>query len=330
MKKNPIINLATAPVLESSSDLRGHDQIAFANEGEFSETFMSEPLTAYAVGSGEADQVRAELDLVAPPVTVARKFQYRDHSAGGNVSDGAAEEDARALGADFKTVKYFGELVDSRTENRGLVINLDKDEYFPGIEEDRVRRLINRLHRNDLRRAIAVLEANDTNTVKVYNGTAGEDPDNDLLAEIVAGGDARGMDCNQVLFGTTAWQRRVGSLRAQDHAGAIANSGMTPEQLAAWLGVDRVVKSRERFATSRKATSKTQIVNNKVFIYQAEPDASADDVSNIKRFVTPAGEGGFRVYREETAKFVRLTVEHYSKVVATDTRGIRSFTINLS
>lgn len=328
MKK--ILNIGTAPILPAGSPLTAHGQIAFANEGEFNESFLSEPLSAYAVGSGEEDTVRQELELVAPSVRVPRRFEYRDHSAGGNVSDGSGNEDARALGAEFTEVEYFGEIVNAKTTNRGLRIRLDKDDFFPGIEEDRVARLVNRLHRNQLRAAIAILEANDTATTKVYNGTAGEDPDADFLAEIIASGDARGVDCNQVLFGTTAWQRRVASLRAQDAAGAMATSGFTPEQLAGFLGVDRVVKSRERFATTRKATSKTQVVNNKVFFYQAEPNASTDDISNIKRFVTPAGDMLYRVYREETAKFVVLTVEHYSDVVCTDTRGIRSVTINLS
>ena len=101
---------------------------------------------------------------------------------------------------------------------------------------------------------------------------------------------------------------------------------MTPEQLAQLFRVDRVLISRERYQSSSSAKSK--IVGSYVLMYAAPKGITRDDPSNVKQFITPTGEGGVRVYRQEHAKYVDISVEHYSNIVITSTLGIRMFTVS--
>lgn len=188
--------------------------------------------------------------------------------------------------------------------------------------------LMQRLFRNEYRRAIAALVAGATNTAKTWDTTAGKDPDYDILSEIETSGDDRGMDSNLVVFGSTSWRKRALSHRAQNSAGGFASAAMTPAQVGELYGVDDVVISRERYQSS--ATAKTQIVANKVLIYMANQMMSKDDPSNIKRFVSAVEGGGFvRVFTQRVgAKFTDITVEHYSNIILTDSLGIRSLTVS--
>ncbi len=101
---------------------------------------------------------------------------------------------------------------------------------------------------------------------------------------------------------------------------------LTAEALAQLLGIGRVVVSKEVYQSTSSA--KAGIVANLVLMYCAPQGVSTEDASNIKRFVTPTGSGAVRVYRQEFAKRVEISVEHYSNVVITSTLGIRKFTVS--
>ena len=45
-------------------------QVCLANESRFSSAYFSEPLTAYATGWREPNNIEALLDFIAPPVQV--------------------------------------------------------------------------------------------------------------------------------------------------------------------------------------------------------------------------------------------------------------------
>jgi hypothetical protein len=136
----------------------------------------------------------------------------------------------RAIGADFKRVEYTGTTVNEKTLNKGLTIRIDDDEQFGGNWQERaVRRFTERLYRNELRRAIAVLSAAATNSAVTWDTTAGKDPDFDILSKIEASGDDRGLDSNTILFGSTSWRKRALSHRAQNTAGGFASASMTPD-----------------------------------------------------------------------------------------------------
>jgi len=302
-------------------------RIVAANEERFTAAYFSEPLTAFALGwmrQGDVARLQAQLDAIAPPVTVPRRFEYKEAS---NSEAFLSEvDDIRAIGADFKRVEYTGASVNQKTLNKGLCISLDKDEIVAGAEEQAVARLTARLLRNDIRRAVAGLATAANNTAKTWDTSAGKDPDADVLAELVAANMARGLPCDVVVYGETAWQKRALSLRAQSSAGGFASAQLTAEALAQLLGVNRVVVSREVYQASGSA--KAGIVANLVLAYAAPQGVSTDDPSNIKRFVTPTESGAIRIYRQEFAKRIELSVEHYSNVVITSTLGIRKLTIS--
>lgn len=320
-------NITDAIMRDCGAGLNPAGAICAANEERFTTAHFSEPLTGYTVGwlsQAEAAKAVALLESIAPTVQVGRRFEFK---AAANAEEFLSEtDDVRAIGADFKTVKYGGSSVNEKTLNKGLTISLDKDEMVAGDEERAAARLTARLIRNDLRRAVAALSGSANNTAKTWDATAGKDPDADVLGELVTANIARGVPSDVVVYGETAWQKRALSLRAQTHSGGFASAMMNAAALAQLLGVDRVEVSKQVYQSA--VATKTGIVANKVIIFSAPQGLSKDDPSNIKRFVTPTGSGIVRVYRQDFAKRVEISVEHYSNVVITSTVGIRQLTIS--
>jgi hypothetical protein len=106
---------------------------------------------------------------------------------------------------------------------------------------------------------------------------------------------------------------------------------MSPEELARMLNVDRVVVLRHRYTTKKSDTSKTKVSNLRVRALYLSPVATEDDASNVKRFYTPAagGAGIIGVHVDDTkAKFVDLTIEHYSRIVGTSTVGCKRYNVS--
>lgn len=301
-----------------------------ANDSRFTETYFSEPLTTYAVGWRDPENIEETLNRIAPEVQVARRFAFKKAT---NAEEFLSEtvDDVRAIGADFKRVEYTGTEVQAKTQNKGLMVVVDLDNVQAGTpwEQQYVARLLRRLLRNELRRAIAGLSAAATNTNKTWNSSA--DPDQDVSGDLITAANASGIRPNRVLYGDTSWNTRRTSYRAQNNAGGYASASLTPDELAQYLNVDRVIVSRERYQSG--ASAKTEVVANKVLMYYADDMAGTEDPSNIKRFVTlhsaEQGGGRVRVYRHQlSSKLVAITVEHYSQIVVTSTLGIRQFTVS--
>ncbi len=302
-------------------------QMMLANEGRFESTYFSEPLTNYAVGWLEQNDIKATLDKIVPEIPVGRRFEFKKAA---NTEQFLSEsDDIRAIGADFKRVEFTGTSVNEKTYNKGLTISVDADEQLGADWQERyTRMLLQRLYRNELRRAIAAISAAATNTALTWDTTAGKDPDFDVLSKIETSGDTRGIDANLILYGSTSWRKRSLSHRAQNTAGGFASASLTPDQLAELLGVDDVVVSKERYQSS--ASAKTQVVANKVEIYYAQQQISKDDPSDIKRFVSAVEGGGFvRVFVQVVnAKRTDLTIEHYSNIVMAGNLGVQQLTIS--
>ncbi len=322
MKELTVLN---NEVLGEDTGRQAPGMICLANEERFTAAHFSEGLTAYAVGWKDPENIEATLDLVAPRVDVPRRFEFKE--ALNSEAFLSESDDIRAIGAPFKLVQYRGKSNNEKTHNKGLTFRLDKDEdNLPGQEERATGMLISRLRRNDFRRAGALLIAAATNTAKTWDTTYKKDPDMDVIEDLITGGDARGIQSDTVVYGENAWQKRGLAHRAQNTAGGFASAALTPAQLAQLLMVDRVVISKERYQSS--ASAKSKVIGSYVIMYMAPRSVSRDDPSNIKRFVTPVGEGGIRVYRQEHAKYVDISVEHYSNIVITSTLGIRMFTVS--
>ncbi len=335
----PIIANASAAILAAASFglLRDTGQplvpgqiYTLANDSRFTETFYNEPLTTYSVGWRDPENIEATLNALAPEVPVPRRFSFKKQD---NAQEFLSEivDDVRAIGSDFKKVEYSGTEVPSKTQNKGLMIVVDLENVAEGTnwEQENVARLLRRLNRNELRRAQAALTAAATNTNKTWNSSA--DPDQDIGTDLITANTASGIFPNRVVFGATAWHTRRGAYRAQDNAGGYASAQLTPEQLAEYLGVGRVIVSRERYQSG--AAAKSEVFGTKVLMYYADDMAGTEDPSNIKRFVSmhgaDQGGGRFRVYRQQlSSKLVAISVEHYSQIVVTSTLGIRQFTVS--
>jgi hypothetical protein len=305
-------------------------RVTAANASLFTEAFFSEPLTQYAVGFRDPNNIEETVNFFAPPVEVARRFEY---AAATNIEEffsDASIDDLRAIKGDFKEVEYTEAKVNAATLNRGLKITIDLDQVAgkANWRENAVGKLTRRLLRNKLRRGVALLSAAATNTAKTWDVTAGKDPDQDVLTDLITGNDGSGIYPRRVGYGHTAWSKRVLSHRAQNTAGGFASAGMTAEQVAAFLNVDRVLISKERYQST--AAAKAQVVSNLVLMFDAQDNMDTEDSSNIKAFWTPCENGErMRVYEQQiTAKLYVLVVEHYELQKITSTLGIRKFTVS--
>jgi hypothetical protein len=299
--------------------------IMAANDANFDATNLSEPLTEFIADTPDEEGLDTLLEAACPSVPVGRSFTYRKHNELEAFQAAVSDEDIRHEGGEFPIVRLTGTQENGRTYNKGLTIILDNDlgGEDPAIQQRAITNLRNRLLRTELYRLEALLEANDTATTPNWGATnTAADPDGDLMSAINLGGDARGIDCNTVLYGGGAWVTRFLSLGIGSNAARHQTRNLTPEQLASLLMVDRLAVAKFRRQSS--ATAKTKVVGDKVFAYYTKSGAMPNDASNVKRFVTPvAGGGVFRVYVENVLKRTKVTVEHYSSIDITSTLGIR-------
>ena len=300
-------------------------EIISANENRFSAGNYSEALTAFTVGWVDPENTAKILDFIAPPIPVGRRFEFKK-------SDNAQafyseSDDMRAIGAEFKRVSYAGESVNEKTINKGLTIRVDHDEVSGDDWQERyVQMLMQRLLRNELRRAVKALEtiAASDNSAKSWN--AGANPDADIRNMLMLAADQSGVRPNRLLFGESAWDLRMTSLESQNSAVAFKGAAMAKDELAGKFMLDgcEVLSSRYQSAPA----TKSKILADAVFAFFAQNTLSKDEPSNLKRFYTPTEEGGaFRVYCDEHAKYTDITVEHYSSIVATSALGVRKLTV---
>jgi hypothetical protein len=298
-----------------------------ANESRFVEANFSEPLTIYATGWRDPEDVEGLLEFIAPKVQTGRRFEYAQAS---NVEEFLSEaDDVRAIGASFKRIEYTSKKATDKTLNKGLTIRVDIDnvEDQPNWREVYTGRIMRRLFRNEYRRAVALVSAAATNTAKTWDTTAGKDPDQDMIQVLTNGQDLSGIYGNRILYGHTAWNKRKLCYGAQNTPAGYGNRAMTEAEIAGWIGVDDVKVSRARYSST--AAARTQVISNLVLSYIAETGATPEDPSNIKRFVSPT-EGGtpFRVYEQQiSSHLIDITVEHYSNVLITSTLGIQQVTV---
>lgn len=316
----------------------------FCNASEFLETYYSEPLTNYTVGFRDPNNIEDSLQFVAPAVPVGRRFEWK---AATNSEEFLSElnDDVRAIGADFKTVKYTGADVTDKTLNRGLSLVVDLDNVsdtgvgagvVPGWQQNAVAKLTRRLYRNSFRRAIAAIAAAAVSNTFHWTTTAGVNPDLDVQSDLIAATNLTGIRPNRVIYGDTAFLYRNQSFGAQNNpAGYLGYSPTANAEsaLAAALQVDRVKVSRERYQSG--AAAKSEILGANVYSFFAMDNVDTEDPSNIKRFVSTfdAEQGGglFRVYVQQlSSKLVLITVEFYEKLVITYASGIRKMVIQNS
>lgn len=299
--------------------------IAAANEARFNHAHLSEPLTAYSAGWKDPNNLQGLLDFVAPSVPVARRFEFRKANAAEFFY--AEDDDVRGIGASFKRVGYTGDAVQSKTLNKGLTIRIDHDEEVgPDWRERYVGLLIQRLLRNELRRALAALDAATVAVPLVWGSSS--NPDKDLRAQLKLAADAGGLRPNRLLFGPAAWDLRQDAFDGQQTSAAMRVGAFGPEELARKLFVDelRVIAPYHHDGATLQA-----MVAGTIYAFFGLNGLHRDEPSTLKRFVTPTDDGhGFRVYLDEHAKYTDLSVEHYSQVVLTNGTGLRRLSVTAS
>ena len=338
---------SVGPIYANELALGDRGGICFANASRFIESNFSVPLTTYATGWKDPNRIDVALEFVAPMVSVGRRFEFMQAT---NAEEFISEvDDVRGIGADFNRVEFTSSKVNSKTLNKGLTMRIDMDEVndLPNYQEIYTGRIMRRLLRNELRRAVNILvaaaqsnatPAPDLNPQTIsWTATTARDADMDAVNACTRYFDGAGLGPTRALYAHTAWNARLNALRNINVPGGYLNSNFTPEQLAAFLGLDSVYISKERMTTgSRLNPTKTPVVGPAVantypvVIYLAEAGQTPEDPSNMKRFVS-ATVGGtpFRVYVAPWgSKFMDITVEHYSLTVATSTLGVQLLNIS--
>lgn len=301
--------------------------VCAANESRFASAHFSEPLTAFTVGWQDPGKLESMLEFVAPSVPVGRRFEFKRAT---NAEAFYSEtDDVRAIGSAFKRVEYSGEIVNEKTLNKGLTIRVDHDDVVGDDWQERyVQLLMQRLVRNELRRAISALDtaSNNTNVTWLADGNA-DNPDADIRTALQDAADGSGLRPNRILMGESAWDLRANSYDAQNNAGAFRAASMLPEELARKLFVEdvRILNACYQSALSTKSS----MIGNVLYTFFAQSAITKDEPATLKRFVTPSASGSpFGVYMEEHAKFTDISVEHYSSIVATSSLGVEKLTIS--
>ncbi|MEO0796515.1 MAG: hypothetical protein AAFX93_15200 [Verrucomicrobiota bacterium] len=302
-----------------------NNEIQVANESRFNAAHFSEALTAFTVGWRDPENLASLLDFVAPSISVGRRFEFkRADNAEAFFSE---TDDVRAIGSAFKRVEYTGKSVQSKTLNKGLTVRVDHDEITSDDWEERtVQVLLQRLLRNELRRAINVLDNVAASSNVIWNNSS--NPDGDLRSELITATDESGIRPNRVILGEGAWDLRASAYESQNNAGANAGASYTTTDLAQKLFLEDIRVLSTRYQHS--ATTKNRVVGNSIFAFYGQQTLSKDEPSNLKRFITPTDNGAYRVYRDEHTKFTDLTVEHYSTVIATSSLGVRKLNVSSS
>jgi hypothetical protein len=301
--------------------------VCAANEARFTASHYSEPLTAFTVGWRDPENLQALLDFLAPPVPAGRRFEFK--SAENAEAFYSETDDVRSIGASFKRIEYTGQSVLGKTLNKGLTIRVDHDEVIGDDWQERyVQLLLQRLLRNEVRRAFAAIQSAATITTATWpdDGTVAN-PDADVRTALISAADSTGVRPNRVLFGEAAWDLRGSCYDAQNNAGARRSADLTPDDLARKYFVDFVRVASARYQTS--VSAKSQVVGSQVFCFYSDPMPGIDEPANVKRFLTPTDSGGpFRVFLEDHAKFTDISVEHYSTVIVTSELGLVGLTVS--
>jgi hypothetical protein len=330
MKKNEEMNLANIETMQIGNDQGDNTpvgQVCFANASRFVEAHFSEPLTTYAVGWRDPQKIEDTLEFVAPMVSTSRRFEFAQAN---NAEEWMSEaDDVRDIGSDFKRVEFSQSKVQSKTLNKGLIIRVDEDNVdgMPNWREIYTGRLMRRLLRNELRRAIALLYAACTEMSVVGSGDTGGGATWGSTADPDKFGDTAGINANRALFGFSAWTARIGSYAAQSTARGFAGLARNLDLVAGYAGLDEARVTRERYQLN--LTAKSKILGSYVLVYLAESGQTPEDPSSVKRFVSStAGGTPFRVYEQRiSAKLIDISVEHYSNIVATSTLGLQKITV---
>lgn len=315
-----------APVHSGLGDLPA-GVIALANAARLEGATYSQSLTQFTVGYRDPENLLAAVDYIAPPIQVARRFDWKKSDSSKDFM--TETDDERAIGAGFKRVEYSGTEQEAKTRNRGLMYLLDRDEDG-GVtkEEDIVAMLMQRIIRNKYRRAMTALNGITAGEGAVFSSAT--QPDELMRAALATAQLETGIYPNRGLIGLVGWNLRKAGMAGGDKAGHFAGHMATPAQVAGDLMLDDLRVDKAIYQSTK--TAKARIVGSSFYGFNARDGLTKDDHSNIKQFWSSPidGAGRFRVFRKVTGvgdKFVEIVVEHYENITVTSTLGVTRLNI---
>jgi hypothetical protein len=311
-----------------------HGRITTANSEWFLDTHYSEPMTNYAVGWQDPEDLGARLEFLAPNFPAPGElFQHLQFDNSEEFLTDGTIDDIRAINADFKTVDYTQSLVSRRMNNRGLRIELDWDRIKndPIWQQRYTEKLLRRIKRNQYVRAVALGVASGVGATLHWTGANTEQPDIDLSNQRLLSQTASGIKPNRILCGDTAWQYRLAAYaaatNAQNQFAAAAALQRTPDDIGAWLGVGANGFMIDR-ARSQSGTAKSEILGAMILMFTGLPGVDAEDPTNFKLAWTTCQNGQrYAVYvRQINVKKWEIVVEHYELLFAATVLGVRALT----
>jgi hypothetical protein len=294
-------------------------QIGMANEAALGNGFLSQPLTQFVTADTSAADLEALLEYLAGRVACGRRFEYRVAARGGKIATVSANDDIRAIGGSFKVVEARGQVEQGKTRSKGLTmaVDIDDDKENPTAREESAQYLRALLTVLEIRRVLALHEANVEADNKVWSEAVGgvwADPDADLMAACNV--DGRNTNPNRALIGASALANRFRALRAGD-TGKGATALFTLQQLAGLCGLADI-RSEKIVYQDDAGANQNLIPANKIYGFYQPSGGTRYDASNIKRFVT----GDWRVFVRELESVILVTVSHYSEIVLLDATGL--------
>lgn len=305
---------------------RSGNVIEAANDGNLSASPMglSQPLTQYATGVADTQNLQAILDSLFPSVPAGGiNFSYMVETEAEEFQKRSLPNITRPVHGQFPELKITGSEANGRCKNVGLVSYIDRDQggLVPAVQQREVQRLRNIILRSLIADGLAKLDgAAVADTSKNWND-ADADPDSDVDDMIDAGGKASGVDNNVVVFGRGAFMKRRRAYRKAARTNGGEHAVLTPDQLRDIYQVDDVINLRALYRSS--ATANTPLIADTVYTYDARPGLSFSDSSNIKRFDYVNEQGGIRVWIEVGTHRVKFTVDAYTTIEITRAVGIR-------
>jgi hypothetical protein len=310
--------------------LRSGRVYAAANDQNIEGFALSQPLTQFVTGAPDRENLQSILDALFPPVPTGMRFSYLQHDESASFIADSIGDIIRPVGGDFPVVKANGTEAEGRVYNKGLTRYVDRDQggLLPAVQESVVANLRNRILRSELVYGLGLIDAAATAESSTNWGAADANPDGDVRASMITAGDTRGVDSNIIVFGQGAWTKRAQAYEEAERTNGGVKADYTPERLAQVLGVDRVINVTTRKRSSASAT--TNVIGSTVYNYFAQPGATTDDPSNVKRFVHMTEAGAMQVFIEVQQVRVKITVMMYSNIIVTSTLGIRKRAITYS
>ncbi|MCE0484230.1 MAG: hypothetical protein LV479_08340 [Methylacidiphilales bacterium] len=296
------------------------------NDAAFSEQFFSEPLTTYATGWKDPEDNQALVAMIAPDVEVGRRFEFKQ---GINAEEFLTEaDDVRAIGSEFKTVKYTGTTQNGKTLVKGLSYRMDREQFPDPVKAQNliVGKLLRRCWRNEAVRAITLLVASGVNTNVTWS-SGSPTPEIDVETANDAAQLLSGLYNNRILYAKDAWTKRRKGLAGGNYAGAYSGSKMTIDDVVADLGLDKGMVSKSVYQST--ATAKARLFSNLVLSFYAQDGVDTEDPTNLKRFWTPTEAGPFQVYAQPVgSEFIDITVKYCSIITAVSTVGVAKLTVS--